>query len=164
MTVLCDTPKQQQLTPFEYHTCAWYTGTSSRFNNNMATGNINRKFRIAHSNRDNGPRKTQKFGFLPKWRRKLLPVPVFTSFLNLASSNWSKTTYISIGCVEDFSRYFALVWNMQKLCKWVTCTPKRNFLWQFVGIVVPYHGDKNWAISLKTLGLRKIEVFVGLSF
>ena len=67
-------------------------------------------------------------------------------------------------CGRLFEIFRVKVWNMQKLCKWVTCIPKRNFLWQFVGIVVPYHGDKNWAISLKTLGLRKIEVFVGLSF
>jgi len=36
--------------------------------------------RNPHSNGDIGPRKTQKIGFSPKWRRKLLPVPVFTSY------------------------------------------------------------------------------------
>ena len=30
--------------------------------------------------------------------------------------------------------------------------------------MVPYYSDKNESISLKTLGWRKIEVFVGLSY
>ena len=47
-----------------------------------------------HSNRDIGPRKTQKIGFSPKWRRKLLPVPVFTSHSDSPWSTWSITPQI----------------------------------------------------------------------
>ena len=67
--------------------------------------------------------------------------------------------------MEDFSRYFALKFEICKnYANELHAFRNEIFLWQFVGIVVPYHGDKNWTISLKTLGLRKIEVFVGLSF
>jgi len=51
--------------------------------------------RKPHSNGDIGPRKTQKIGFSPKWRRKLLPVPVFTSYSDSPWSNWSITPQIS---------------------------------------------------------------------
>jgi len=46
-----------------------------------------------HSNGDIDPRKTQKIVFLPKWRRKLLPV--FTSYSDSPWSTWSITLQIS---------------------------------------------------------------------
>jgi len=60
-----------------------------------------------HSNGDIGPRKTQKIGFSPKWRRKLLPVPVFTLYSDSPWSTWSITPQISKTTPLHFFEKFA---------------------------------------------------------
>jgi len=55
-----------------------------------------------------GVKKSQKMpkvGFGPKWRPKLLPVPVFISDSHSTPTTWSKTSIISRGSDGYFSRY-----------------------------------------------------------